>query len=171
MALVLQYGSNTSSARLNSQERLCGESRDLGLAVTEDEFELCIDVWSDQNDCAAADLRPGSGRAIWGVLYEVPYDLIARETAGNRKSLDAIEGRKYQRRPIAVRRPDGTKVEGSVITYTVIEPEEGLRTSLAYVAHILRGLRDHGAPADYLTYVKRRAVANNPELAAAIEDI
>jgi len=166
MALVFQYGSNTSSTRLNSAERLCADARDLGLVCTEAPFELDFDVWSTGNACAGADIREGRGRPIWGVLYEVPDYLIRRETAGERRSLDAIEGRQYGRRPIRVRRPDGTPVAGEIIPYTVLNPEPGLRTSIEYASHIIAGLREHGAPDEYLAYVKERVIANNPDLAA-----
>lgn len=166
MALVFQYGSNTSSTRLNSDERLRGDARDLGLVCTETPFELDFDVWSTGNACAAADILEGRGRPIWGVLYEVPDHLIQRETAGERRSLDAIEGWHYGRRPIRVQRPDGTRVAGEVITYTVVNPGRGRRTSIEYVSHIIAGLREHCAPDEYLAYVKARAIANNPDLAA-----
>lgn len=171
MALVFQYGSNTCSIRFNSDERLRGDARDLGLVCTEASFELDFDVWSTGNGCAAADIREGSGRPIWGVLYEVPDDLIQRETAGARKSLDAIEGRYYGRRPIRVRHPDNTPVAGDVITYTVLNPKPGQRTSIEYVSHIIAGLKEHGAPDGYLAYVKERIVSNNPALAPQVDSL
>lgn len=168
MALVFQYGSNTSSTRLNSEERLRGDARDLGLVCTEMPFELEFDVWSKGNACAAADIREGRGRPIWGVLYEVPDYLICRETSGERRSLDAIEGERYERRPIRVRQRDGTPIAGEVVTYTVRSPEAGLRTSTDYASHVICGLRTHDAPDDYVAYVKERAIANNPDLAAQV---
>lgn len=168
MALVFQYGSNTSSTRLNSAERLRGDAIDLGLVCTEVPFELDFDVWSTGNSCAAADIREGRGRPIWGVLYEVPDYLIHRETSGERKSLDAIEGGRYRHRAIRVRRPDGTRVAGEVITYTVLNPKAELRTSIEYASHIICGLRAHGAPDEYLAYVKERVITNNSDLAAQI---
>jgi hypothetical protein len=169
MALVFQYGSNTSSARLNSEQRLRGDARDLGLVCTEAPFELDFDVWSTRNACAAADIREGRGRPIWGVLYEVPDYLIRRETSGKRRSLDAIEGERYGPRVTRVRWPDGTPVAGEVITYTVLNPQAGLRTSLKYASHIIAGLREHGATAEYLAYVKQRVIANNPDLKAQVD--
>lgn len=171
MALVFQYGSNTSSIRLNSGDRLCGDAMDRGLVCTEDSFELDFDIWSTCNDCAAADIREGQGRPIWGVLYDVPDHLIRRETAGLRRSLDAIEGSHYGRRPIRVRWPNGSSVAGDVITYTVLSPEHGLRTSIEYAAHIIAGLREHGAHNEYLAYVKERVIANNPDLVAQVDSL
>ena len=171
--LVFQYGSNTSSARLNDPSRLNGDAQDLGLVRTRDPFELEFDVWSEKNKCFASDIRPGGGRQIWGVLYEVPASLIDRESAKarGRKSLDAIEGARYERRHIVVEKSDGTPIEKPVVTYTVIEPGDTEPTSLEYATHILLGLREHDAPADYIAYVKRRIIASNAALAPDIEDL
>ena len=164
--LVFQYGSNTSSRRLNSQERLRGDARVVGLARTVECFELDFTVWSEQNDCAAADLVPGAGRTIWGVLYQIPVHLIERHTAGERASLDAIEneGRNYVRVPIDLHLADGGRVDGEAITYVVRKRRERLATSFAYARHLLEGLTEQGAPADYLAYVRQRIVRNNPAL-------
>jgi hypothetical protein len=43
-----------------------------------------------------------------------------------------------------------------------------LRTSKKYVEHILRGLKKHDAPKDYLEQVVRWAAENNPELAGKL---
>ena len=173
MKLVFQYGSNTSSGRLNSQDRLQGEVRVVGLARTVECFELDFTVWSQQNDCAAADLVPGAGRTIWGVLYQIPVHLIERHTAGERNSLDAIEneGRNYVRVPIDVRLADGGRVDGEAITYVVRQRREGLATSFAYARHILEGLREHDAPGDYVDYVKRRITRNNAALEPLIRTL
>ena len=168
MALVFQYGSNTSSTRMNSEERLRGDARDLGLVCTESVFELGFDVWSTGNACAAADIRESRGRRIWGVLYEVPDYLVSRATSGDRKSLDAIEGELYERRVIRVMWPDATPVTGEVTTYVARNPEVGRRTSIEYVSHIISGLRAHGAPDEYLAYLKERVISNNPDLAAQV---
>lgn len=173
MALVFQYGSNADSARLNSSERLRGDAHPVGIAKTEDNFELDFTVRSEGNKCAAADMVPGGGRKIWGVLYEIPDYLITRETAKplGRKSLDAIEGEgsNYTRISIALRYPDGRAVERDVITYVVRCRIRNQQTSLAYVSHIIRGLRQHYVPDEYIEYVKRRVIANNHSLETAIE--
>jgi len=158
-----------SNERLNDACRLAGDAKDIGLVRTRDRFEITFDVWSKTNDCAASNILECSGCHIWGVLYEVPDHLIDRATSGDRKSFDAIEGKKYRRRQIAVVWPDGTPVPDHVVTYTVREPVAGLRTSLTYVSYILRGLREHNASSDYVAYVKNRIIANNPDLATAIE--
>jgi gamma-glutamylcyclotransferase (GGCT)/AIG2-like uncharacterized protein YtfP len=166
MALVFQYGSNMSSQRLNSAVRLNGEAKVIGIAYTESNFEFVFDIWSRTNNCAVANLLAGTGRAIWGVLYEVPDGLIRRETAGTRQSLDAIEGEgtNYRRQEVSLRHPDGTIVQSPVITYLGLYHREGIQTSADYVSHILKGLQDLEVPQDYFEYIKACVVKNNPVL-------
>lgn len=164
MALVFQYGSNTSAQRLNATNRLRGDATSLGLALTCESFHFDFTVWSETNKCAAADIVLGNGEKIWGVLYEIPNYLISRDTAGNRKSLDAIEGPKYQRQEIQVCKATDLETPLTVLTYTVINKQTGFRTSYEYVTHILTGLHEHQAPTKYIEYVMSCIVRNNPTL-------
>jgi len=171
MTLVFQFGSNVDAARLNSPERLDGAARVVDLVRTVEPHELGFRVWSTVNGCAAADILPGQGRLIWGVLYDVPEDLIRRETAGERRSFDAIEseGREYRRHPIRVVSGEGAPAETEAITYTVVSRRYDLCTALDYVRHILKGLIERGAPQDYLVYVRERIAANNPDLGDSVD--
>ncbi len=71
MALVFQYGSNVSSTRLNSKNRLRGDAHFVGITYTEYKHELEFSVWSKTNQCAAANIVHGLGRKIWGVLLHL----------------------------------------------------------------------------------------------------
>jgi hypothetical protein len=164
--LYFAYGSNMDSQRLNGHDRLKGDAHAVGLVCTQQEFELEFTVPSEGNRCAAATLAPESGRIIWGVLYEVPDYLVTRETSGNRKSLDAIEGEctNYRRAGIKLNYPDGSPVVEEVITYLAKQRTTGQRTSPDYVGYIIRGLREHKAPEEYVGYVKTQIRTNNPAL-------
>jgi cation transport regulator ChaC len=167
MALVFQYGSNMSVARLNGEDRLDGHAKTICVAKTAEQFELVFSVWSKSNNCAAADLLPGkAGRSIYGVLYEVPDFLLSRDTAKQqgRKSLDEIEGEgtNYVRATIDIIPNDG--VSGRAITYLVKNRRPNLKTSAAYVAHIFAGLREHNMPAEYCQYVRSKIIENNSDL-------
>jgi len=167
MALVFQYGSNMSVARLNDTKRLAGDAKPIGIAATVEPFELAITVWSKTNSCAAADIIPSkAGRNIYGVVYDIPDFLLSRESAEkqNRKSLDAIEGERtnYIRKTIQLIKTDGTQL--SAITYVVKESRTGLKTSMDYVQHIRDGLKEHAMPDEYCQYVVSRIIQNNPEL-------
>jgi hypothetical protein len=169
--LVFQYGSNTSTARLNGKARLQGAASSLGLALTRDDYELSFSYWSADNGCAAADLTPGRGRQIYGVVYEIPEEWIYREKGGDRVTLDEIEGEStaYRRASIEVFLFELPEKAVSAITYLVKNPQQDLLTDIHYVEHIVRGLREHDAPPEYVEYVKERALASNPELAAALQ--
>lgn len=130
-------------------------------------------MWSTGRRCAAADILRRPGNTVWGVLYEVPDFLIGRNTARarGRKSLDQIEGEgsNYKRQTIDVQTPGGRIF--SALTYTVIDPKPGLKTSIDYVRHIVSGLREHGVPGiapHYIDNVKRIAAENNPSIAADV---
>ncbi len=166
--LVFQYGSNTSEKRLNSKDRLKGDATPFGAFQTEDTYSLEFTVWSTSNNCAAANIAPNPDRQIWGAVYDVPDHLMSRDTAGDRRSMDAIEGKLYRRERINVLDPSGRLGGRPVVTYVVTQPTTGLKTSLEYVGHILCGLWALDAPADYVTYVTEHAVANNPDLAGGI---
>jgi hypothetical protein len=96
-----------------------------------------------------------------------PDHLLGRETSGDEKSLDAIEGEgtNYTRYFVPVLHEGSTLI---ALTYVVRCPQPGLRTSKKYVEHILRGLKKHDAPKDYLEQVVRWAAENNPELAGKL---
>lgn len=170
MALVFQYGSNCSEGQINAGSRLRGDARFAGIAETVEDFELAFDVYSTGRGCAASDIMRKPGGKVWGVLYEVPDYLIDRKSAGARErtSFDAIEGEgtNYKHETIEVRTPDGQVVQA--LTYTVIAPNPSLKTNLAYVRHIIAGLRERDVPGDYIAKVKAIAAANNPGLAAEI---
>ena len=171
MALVFQYGIQTHQRRgLIQLIDLMGMQNLLALRIQLKNTSLIFTVWSNGNNCAAADIVPGGTRQIWGVLYEVPDYLIDRITAGKRKSFDAIEGQRYRRQKIQVCMANEPQKPITVWTYTVIDKTEGLRTSYEYAAHILAGLQEHDAPEDYLDYVKGRIKNNNPDIRGSMFD-
>jgi hypothetical protein len=159
--IVFQYGSNCLAERINSADRLDGAAKPMGKASTVDGFELEFDVYSSKNECAASDIVrcPGSGKIVWGILYDVPEPRLfgSRQDV---KTLEQVEGRLYKAEKIIVDF-SGTQVEA--VTFTVRNPVAGLRTSPEYVSYILRGLREHGVPAEYIEQVRAKAITNNPE--------
>jgi gamma-glutamylcyclotransferase len=170
MAFLFQYGSNMSTERLNDSCRLRGDARAVGKAITEEVFQLTFDLWSEKAEppCASADIINGAGRKIWGIVYEIPDYLIKKEDAAprNRKSMDQIEGQNYERRIIKLRWPDGHPVTDAVITY-VGRPsrrKKKIRTTFNYVEHILRGMREHHIPNEYVDYVRSVVLESNPDL-------
>ncbi len=170
MSLVFQYGSNTSVHRLNSAKRLDGAARVVGPAYTQDKYDLDFTVWSKTNNCAAADIVPKGNTQIWGVVYEIPDNLIYRHSSGTKKSLDAIEGEggNYERVQIQVI-SNGNTIP--VLTYVVRKREVGLATSAKYASIIINGLKSHDIPEEYLEYVYNRILFNNRALQSELPSI
>lgn len=173
MSLVFQYGSNTSVQRLNSEKRLNGKAEVIAPAYTHDHYELDFTVWSKTNKCAAADIVPDGSTKIWGVLYEIPDSLIYREMSGSKKSLDAIEGEggNYQRIMIDIVAKNDPENVISALTYVVRERKNGLLTSAAYAAEILKGLTSHDIPREYVAYAHKRIILNNGDLSEELPEI
>jgi cation transport regulator ChaC len=161
MPLVFQYGSNCDADRLNGPQRLAGHAEPRGRAYSVDDFDILFDVFSQTNDCAAADIVPIPGLMVWGVLYEIPDDFIRGRRTDGQKTLAQIEGQKYEERTIRVCDRNGK--ESDAITFVAMEAEVtvGLWTSADYVGHIVRGLRAHEVPEDYVTHVIDVAVQVN----------
>lgn len=152
--LVFQYGSNTSAGRINASDRLRGEAMPVAPARTVQGFEMVFDVPSRQNDCGAASIRRAGRHPVWGRLYEIPEELVRAPSAGTgTRCLDEIE-RNYGRVPIDVIRQDtGRPVR--VWTYVSRSRVEGLRPSERYMAHIVAGLLECGAPEAYVERIRR----------------
>ncbi len=172
MAIIFSYGSNTDTIHLNSDERLKGEARCIGLAVTVEPHVFKLSVPSDIHGCTAT-IEPGGTEGVWGVLYEVPDHIIERDTEKPQrwKSLDQIEaeGKNTERITIRVRRVSGEEV--AAITYVGIRKEEGLRTTAEYSSCILDGLKSHGAPMVYVHKVREIILANNPDLTRGLSAV
>src|SRR5437879_2239997 len=129
--LVFQYGSNTSSERLNARERLDSSARDLGLARSVMPHKLRFTHFSEGNQCGAADLLQDerAGRLIVGVAFDVPRHRIFRpECRAGEKTLDEIEGEgsAYRRAEIEITLADGT--QRTAITYFVLNPRTNCPT-------------------------------------------
>jgi hypothetical protein len=166
MTIVFQYGSNCFSTRLNSPDRLNGDAVFLGRADLEG-YRLVFDVWSDGNACAASDIIESPGHTVQGVLYEVPDFLMSRTTTPpGRRSFDSVEGSRYERHNVSVHRRVDASIMGA-ITYVAkaSDRQQGIRTSFAYVEHIIRGLRESGADPKYIEEIKREASESNPAIA------
>lgn len=162
-----------SSTRINGDDRLKGDAKFISVCQTVEPHVFAFTVWSKKNRCAAADiLHAAQGRAIYGVLYEIPDYLMTKATARvkNRTSLDEIEGQgtNYVQQIIRVVDPNGR--ESAAITYVVKNRCDGLKTSIDYVTHILRGLQEHHFPEEYCRYIVSRVLENNSLLSEELQD-
>jgi hypothetical protein len=172
MALVFQYGSNCTPARLNGPNRLKGRAQDLGRVQTVEDFDIAFDVESKTNGCAASDLIQVPGRKAWGLLYEIPDEFIRGTRKDGEKTLEVVEGPRYHETMIRVRTADGREMDA--ITFVVRENDRrnDIATTAAYVSWIIYGLRDHGIPEDWIAHVLQVAIGTNERANAhAMEEI
>lgn len=159
MRLIFQYGSNCMTARLNGPNRLNGDAEDLDRAQSTEDYDITFDVFSKTNGCAAADLIPLPNRKVWGVLYRVSEKGFER--------LKAIEGPRYEPKPIRIRNRAGEELEATTFLVKPNERRTSLATSAAYVSWIIYGLRDHGVPEEYIAHVAEVAIETNQRACAS----
>ena len=132
-----------------------GSAQDLGRAETTRKYSITFDVWSQGNGCAASNLvakRSASGHA-WRVLFEVSLAGMQR--------LREVEGNRYEEKAIRVVNQAGEKLEARTFLVKRKECRRGLWTGAKYVGHIVRGLRAHNLPEDYVAHVIDTAIATN----------
>jgi len=165
MALVFQYGSNTCTGRINSPRRLKGDARPIERAQTVDDYDIAFDVYSDTNQCAAADLIPTPGRKAWGVLYEIPDNLV-RGNKKDRKTLAQIEGPRYEEKNIRVCKPNGDVVDAVTYLVRASDCRNDVATTVWYVSWIVYGLREHHVPEEYINHVQEVAIETNRRVGA-----
>ena len=153
MPLIFQYGSNADQNQINGENRLKGGALDRGRALTVKEYKIAFNKWSQQRGCAAADMIEGDGgRRIWGVLYEMSDQDLAR--------LAEIEGASYEQRDIEV---EGQGETRTAVTF-VVRPNRRRRdlwTSAEYVSHIVTGLRSHDVLEEYIEHVITTAIESS----------
>jgi hypothetical protein len=155
MPLIFQFGSNCFAARLNSPQRLNGAALVKSAAQTLDEYEITCDVWSNTNQCAAADLfpAPGTGHFAWGVLYETSEHGL--------NQLCGVEGPSYEKKWIRVRTRTGEDSEATTFLVRPGKREHGLWTSAEYVSCIVRRLRENEILEEYTQHVLDVAIRTN----------
>lgn len=175
MALVFQYGSNCLESEINSNDRLKGKAEFVDIAKTVENYKLDFDVYSKKRKCAAADIiHTCEDKKVWGVLYRVDDNLICRETVpeGSR-SFDAIEGegKNYRRHCLPVRY-DNNDLIVMALTYVTLKPRKRVKkTSLKYVQSIIKGLKEHNVPEEYINEVKEIVSNHSPRLAKKIANL
>lgn len=175
MVLVFQYGSNCLESEINSSERLEGKARFFDIAKTIENYKLDFDVYSENRGCAAADIvRTCQDKKVWGVLYSVGDNLICRETVPEGStSFDAIEGegKNYRRHCLPVR-CDNNGLVVMALTYVTLKPRKRVKkTSFKYVQSIIKGLREHNIPEEYINEVKEIVCNHSPRLTNKIANL
>jgi len=167
LELLFQYGSNMSSRRLNDPNRLNGRAIPVGVAVLEG-WGIRFDLYSITNGCGVTDIVPAHDETAYGVLFEVPRELLIAPS-GRRSRMDEIEGARadgtgnYARHLVYV-----LKGDRHFQAYTYIGTQAGRerfsrmtpgerRVSNRYFGHLLLGANEFGLADPYVTYLQQQA--------------
>jgi hypothetical protein len=99
-----------------------------------------------------------------------PADRILGRNRPAGKTMEEIEGRRYEPKPIRVRNAAGEEVEATTFLVKVADRSTGHWTSAEYVQHIVDGLRAHSIPEEYVQHIIDIAISTNQGLGPAAED-
>lgn len=136
------YGSNMSSARLKARVALV---RVISVATLPGHALRFHKTGQDGSAKCDAFATANANDAVIGVLFEL--DSVHKATLDRYEGL----GAGYDDKRVVVRTPDGEL--HAAVTYAATQIDTTLTPYDWYVAHVLRGAREHGLPADYLARI------------------
>lgn len=141
------YGSNMSQdqirARCPSHKFIC--------AAELPGYKLAFTRYSSKRECGVADIVPAPGQSVWGALFEVNDEDLAK--------LDRHEGAHlsppaYVRVQVQVAASDGASLDA--ITYEVLDKAAAEHSpNVEYLSLILDGARKWGLPQAYQETLRR----------------
>ncbi len=143
--LYFAYGANMSGKIMRER---CPAARPLGPACLHG-YELVFSLPSKRWGGFVADVRPAAGRCVWGVLWELGPEDLAR--------LDVIEGvsaGRYRRERVAVTW-HGRRVTAEC--YRVDSPLGLGSPSPVYRQVLVEGAREHDLPESYVRHLEGAA--------------
>lgn len=155
--LYFAYGSNMSSARLRSrlpQALKIGTAELIG-------YELIFNKVGQDGSAKANARRTGNERdVIWGVIYELPEDGLAK--------LDEIEGDGYQRRTLAVyKKHQRLEVQSFIASRT----DDNLLPFAWYVQHVLSGAMENNLPQRQIDFIAAVKAVADPDMLRAEKEM
>ncbi len=126
----------------------CPQARFICAARLHD-YRLCFPRWSKVRDSAIASIEPAKGEVVWGALYELMPNDLAR--------LDVFEGydaafdpalNTSVRRTVHVQRPDGVNAEAE--THVAVPMADAGLPSAGYLLVLRRAAKALDFPEDYI---------------------
>lgn len=147
--IYFAYGSNLDRVQMAQR---CPNARLIGPAQLAD-HRLCFPRRSPVRGCAVASVEPHAGGVVWGVMWELDEDDLARLDA--REGYDPVNpsaANRYNRVEVVLDRLRGDSVKA--VTYIALpEANPGL-PSADYMKHIIEGATGHSFPDDYVAMLK-----------------
>lgn len=115
-------------------------------------YRLCFNIPVGPGERGVANIEPAASLRICGALYLL--------TADNGERLDASEGvgfGLYRRTPVEVVTGDGTPIRA--FTYESAAVADGRKPSPRYMGLLLEGARQHGLPAEWISFLESLPLA------------
>jgi len=117
-------------------------------------YRLCFDLPIGPGERGVANIVADSGARTWGVLYCITAD------AGERLDRsEGVQGGFYRRHAVAVTAADAQIIDAFTYVSLYASPER--KPSPRYMGLLLDGAREHGLPAEYVTYLRGFALARD----------
>ncbi len=141
------------------QMRVCCPGAELVGRARLREYRLCFPRWSKVRASAVAGIEPAKGDFVWGALYEISPEGLAR--------LDLVEGyaaagdaalNTSVRVGVQVEQPKGVTVDAE--THVPVPMPEPGRPSAGYLMVLVRAGQELGFPEEYID--KFRAAEAEP---------
>lgn len=144
------YGSNMSSRRLLAR---VPSARSLGVAHLHG-YEMSFGKRSHDGS-AKCTIVAKRGASTLGVLYHIPDD--------QRYTLDRIEGQGfgYDVQDVRITTQSGRQI--TAFTYLGTDLDQSLPAYSWYVAHVVRGAREHGIAQQYIDKIEAATVTDDPD--------
>ncbi|HUE31055.1 MAG TPA: gamma-glutamylcyclotransferase family protein, partial [Verrucomicrobiae bacterium] len=117
-------------------------------------YRLAFDLPIGPGERAVANIQPQAGARTYGVLYLLDPEELDR--------LDRSEGVPrgfYRRIPVEV--VVGEEERVAAFTYQSSWTVTGRKPSARYLRLLVEGARDHGLPAEYLTFLESHELARD----------
>lgn len=139
------YGSNLDQIQMAHR---CPDATLVGNAKLTG-HRLCFPRNSPVRGCAVASFEAHADSVVWGVIYELSDEDIARLDA--REGYDPINPsavNRYVRIDVSVQQTPGQTVEA--VTYIAVPDDSEGKPSEDYMKHLISGAVAHGLPSEYI---------------------
>jgi len=150
--LYFAYGSNMSTPRLINR---VSSARVVAVARLKQHRLKFHKKGKDTSGKCDAEFTNDAKDVVYGVVFEI--------AASQKAKLDEKEGLQngYEEKKVSVYTGNGEELKA--VTYYATHIEQTLKPYEWYKEHVLRGAREHGLPAEYVTTIKTVQAIPDPD--------
>jgi hypothetical protein len=146
--VIFAYGSSLNKARMHGR---CPGAEVVSLARLPGHY-LCFPRWSNAQKSFVAGFRESASHDLWGIVWRIPADELARLDAAEGYVPGRPDGNSYLRREVTVVLANNTTMQ--VETYDAVPDVQGT-PAFDYVNYIVSGAVEHKLPPDYVARLRQ----------------